>query len=363
MSSTESVLSVGSPARNRDRYLDTLRALALVRVVAYHAFGTVWLKWFPSMGIMFALGGLLMVRSLDRSAPATVVGNRCRRLLPVLWLFAAFWVPVMIRHDGPPSAWHVPAWQLAFWVIPVGNPPGSAGGVFGWGPLWYIKAYLCFVLLSPLLLPVFRKLPWVVLAAPFALLALAELNVIPLAGWWGQSIGDVLTYLGCWLVGFAHAEGMLRRISLPSLVAIGAAAAVAGVAWLLGPGNDGKPTWSLLDSDLAIGLYYFGLVLVLMRFSFEMNWLRRVPLLDRAITVFNARAVTIFVWHGVAIALALEIYARSGLGAAHTWFLVAWLLIGVAVLLFGWIEDLAARRRPALVPKRQELTRPRRGPA
>src|SRR5688572_24297933 len=136
-----------------------------------------WFKWLPSMGIMFALAGSLMVRSLDKSVSRTLV-NRLRRLLPVLWVFGAIWVPVMMWHDGPPSQWtdedgdSVPSWQLVFWLIPVGNPVGSAWGVIGWGVLWYIKTYLLFVALSPLLLPAFRKLPWATMAAPFVLLAL-----------------------------------------------------------------------------------------------------------------------------------------------------------------------------------------------
>jgi peptidoglycan/LPS O-acetylase OafA/YrhL len=61
----------GHPVPNRsgrDRYLDMLRAIALTRIVAYHTFsGVAWLTLiFPSMGVMFALAGSLMARSLER---------------------------------------------------------------------------------------------------------------------------------------------------------------------------------------------------------------------------------------------------------------------------------------------------------
>ena len=43
--------------------------IALVRVVVYHLFGWAWLTvLFPSMGVMFALAGSLMARSLNRPA-------------------------------------------------------------------------------------------------------------------------------------------------------------------------------------------------------------------------------------------------------------------------------------------------------
>ena len=45
----------------RDGYFDLLRAVALVRVVAYHTFGWAWAGMvFPSMGVMFALAGTLI---------------------------------------------------------------------------------------------------------------------------------------------------------------------------------------------------------------------------------------------------------------------------------------------------------------
>ncbi|MFI5954888.1 acyltransferase family protein [Cryptosporangium sp. NPDC051539] len=369
MSLSASATPNGTRQKGRDRYLDTLRALALFRVVAYHASPVMWFKWLPSMGIMFALAGSLMVRSMDKSVHRTIV-NRFRRLLPVLWVFGAIWLPVMMWHDGPPSQWtnadgsSVPAWQLVFWLVPAGNPVGSAWGVIGWGVLWYIKTYLLFVALSPLLLPVFRRLPWVTMAVPFVLLALIETNALPVRDWWGSSISDALTYLGCWLIGFARAEGMLERMRLRTLLTVGGVVALAGVAWLLGPGNNdaaalGESPYSLLNSNLAIGLYYFGTVFVLMRFSFRMEWLARLPALDRTITVLNARAVTIFLWHGVALALAVIALRQIGVYQAYLWFPFAWVLIGGFVLAFGWVEDVAARRKPQLLPGRA----PRPSPA
>lgn len=63
-------------APGRDRYLDLLRTLALGRVVVYHIYGWAWLTIvFPSMGVMFALAGALMARSLKRSAWGVIKGR------------------------------------------------------------------------------------------------------------------------------------------------------------------------------------------------------------------------------------------------------------------------------------------------
>jgi len=57
----------------RNRYVDLLRALAIVRVVVYHTTGWAFLTvLFPAMSVMFALGGSLMAASLDRSGTAAV---------------------------------------------------------------------------------------------------------------------------------------------------------------------------------------------------------------------------------------------------------------------------------------------------
>lgn len=165
----------------RDRYLDLLRALALVRVMIYHNFGWFWLPLvFPSMGVMFALAGSLMARSLSRPALGVIRG-RLRRLLPPMWLFGAVLITLQIIDGwGPDSDGHPTWWwtKLAFWILPLSTPPyadalpgfGLVEG--GWAlqitvPLWYLRAYLWYVLLSPLMLWALRRLPWVTLFSPW----------------------------------------------------------------------------------------------------------------------------------------------------------------------------------------------------
>lgn len=176
--------SAAAPKKpGRDRYLDLLRSIALVRVVVYHLFGWAWLTVvFPSMGVMFALAGSLMARSLGRPALGVIRG-RVRRLLPPLWAFSAVALALMfaggwnvVKDPDNGGTWGLI--KLIDYVVPIGAPPfpwhvGSKSGLLEdtWavqaaGPLWYLRAYLWFVIASPLLLWAFRRVPWATLLAP-----------------------------------------------------------------------------------------------------------------------------------------------------------------------------------------------------
>jgi peptidoglycan/LPS O-acetylase OafA/YrhL len=337
--------------KTRDRYLDVLRALALVRVITYHAFPVAWLTYLPAMGVMFALGGSLMAASLERSG-MRAVGSRLRRLLPSLWVLGLLVVPVMIWQgwgahsgDATPRRW----WELTFWVLPLGDPPGNDWAEASWGGLWYLKAYLWFVLLSPLALRAFRKVPLVVLMIPIVVLIALETGVLDLSGQPGSALADTATFGACWLLGFAHHDGVLSRIRVRTCLLLAAVAMAAGVGWMLVFGDESGSR----DLDLSapgLALYSVGTVFLLLRFRPDLSWLARWPVLDRVVTIVNARALTIYLWHNVALTLALALGDRLGLWQGWQWFALGGVLLLLFVLALGWVEDLSARRRPRLLP-------------
>ncbi|PAN00480.1 acyltransferase [Streptomyces sp. Alain-F2R5] len=345
-------------AGGRDRYFDVLRALALVRVVAYHVFGWPWAGLvFPSMGVMFGLAGTLMARSLgSRPAPAVIRG-RLRRLLPPFWCWGLFVVGAMLVRG-----W-MPGWQIVFWIVPLGDPPGSAWGEQAWEILWYLRTYLWFVLLSPLLLRLFRLAP-----VPVLLLSLAPILVLgyvrqPPENRFGTGLLDLATYLFCWMLGFAHRDGVLARLKPAAVVALSLAALSCG-AWYAFAHQGEYGTYDLDDIPLAQAFWSAGFVTLLMyskaRLGLGFAGLARCRPLDRLVTVFNARAVTIYLWHELALVLAVPLIDRfwkvpafeAHLPLGSQWFLlgVGWALVAVFVLLFGWVEDAAARKRPRLLP-------------
>ncbi|MEU0813754.1 acyltransferase [Streptomyces mirabilis] len=365
----------------RDRYLDLLRSIALVRVVVYHLFGWAWLTVvFPSMGVMFALAGSLMARSLSRPALGVIRG-RVRRLLPPLWAFSAVALALMFA-----GGWNVMkdpdnggTWglvKLIDYVIPIGAPPfpwhvGSKSGLLEdtWavqaaGPLWYLRAYLWFVIASPLLLWAFRRVPWATLLAPLALTAVLGTGLVTIPGETGNAISDFTVYGGCWVLGFAHHEGVLQRV--PRYLAISCSALLMAFGLWWASGHLGPDGWDLNDIPLAQAAWSFGFVVILLQYSPSWQELPgRLARWDKLITLSNNRAVTIYLWHNMLIMATVPIIdqaynlpfmqsdsAVAALDSSYmVWmFLLVWPLIGLTILAFGWIEDIAAKRSPRLWP-------------
>ncbi|BCY14178.1 acyltransferase [Actinoplanes sp. L3-i22] len=330
----------------RDRYFDLLRVLAIIRVSVFHMFPFAVLELaFPSMGVMFALGGSLMANSLMRQGAGRVLYGRVRRLLPALWVLGAVVVPAMflVGWEQRPPLWH-----LVAWIVPFADPPASTFGDQAAEVLWYLVTYLWLVALSPVLLWLYRRARLVTILAP--MVALAAMPLVPVAA--VQEVGtDVLTFAACWMLGFAHRDGTLRRIPGLLIAILGAACVTGGLAW----------SWAHPDAGgikylpVAYAVYNAGFVLVLLRWRPRMEWLIKRTGLDSWVSLINARAVTIYLWNNVAIALcypigdALEVW-RFGRFFEVGYVTIALALLVNAVLIFGWVEDLAARRRLRFLP-------------
>jgi peptidoglycan/LPS O-acetylase OafA/YrhL len=344
------------PTQQRERYLylDVLRAAALVRVVVYHVLGFAWLPIvFPAMGVMFAVAGSLMVRSLDRSGPRVLL-SRMRRLFPALWGLAAVGVPVMLLQGWSDEPTSRLGWgELLWWVVPLHNPPG--GGRWGWSftvMLWYLVTYLWLVLLSPVLLMLYRRWPRVSLAVAIGVPVAVDTGMLSPAGYFTDAIWSVTTYGCCWMLGFAYQDGRLRRMADRTFLAAVAALALSGGGVILWYGLR-TGVFDLNHVPVGRSLWSAAFVLVVLRFEPRMTWLRARRWATTAVAAVNRRAVTIYLWHLPGGIVALLVVERFGLSGTTWWVALlaaVAVMTAVAVLVFGWIEDLSAGRPAQVVP-------------
>ncbi|WP_428964025.1 acyltransferase family protein [Micromonospora fluostatini] len=329
----------------RNRYLDLLRFLAIIRVVVYHVTGWASLTLiFPAMSVMFALAGSLMAASLTRTGPSAVV-RRLRRLLPSLWVVALIFVPAMLFTGLEPT------WRVVLWLFPVADPPANHWGALALSVIWYLRDYLWFVLASPIALWLFRRAPLPTLLAPYLLLLAIQVGVLADPSLVLREFG---LYFGAWLLGFAHHDGLLRRLTnrvlVPTVLVVGG----TGAAWVLThPGNRG---YDLNDIPLGNALWSAAFILVALgRAPAGAAWVDRNAVFGRAVTVLNRRALTVYLWHMpfvVALTPLVDVVGWSHqdpVGLAIRVFLV-FALVGLVTMLVGWVEDVAAGRPPEMLP-------------
>ncbi|WP_436536035.1 acyltransferase family protein [Actinoplanes sp. HUAS TT8] len=353
--SKQPTVSVEMHGKGRSLYLDTLRALAIIRVIAFHSTGFAWLGLaFPSMGIMFALAGSMMARSMAKvgDRPEIVIWNRIRRLMPALWMLAVVLVPVMLIMgwtDEDQRPFNAPA--VFAWVFPLSDPPSNDWAVPIAGILWYIRTYLWLVLLSPMLWAAFRRWPRLTVLAPLALIPASA--TITSSSWLAGVVLQLGTYAPCWIIGFWHATGGLQKARPAAIYPLALAVGVGALGWLhLHPPAGG----TVQSSPIAQSLLSIAFICVLMRFDPAMNWLKKIRL-SWLVSKMNSRAVTIYLWHQVAILTSVAVVARANLHvvsgetvAVIVKFTLIPLLVAVACWLVGWVEDANRSKGTARQP-------------
>jgi peptidoglycan/LPS O-acetylase OafA/YrhL len=214
-----------------------------------------------------------------------------------------------------------------------------------------LRDYLWFLFASPIARWVFRRAPLPAVLAPYALLAAIEFGVLPGAPTVLREFG---LYFGAWLLGFAHHYGLLRRLANRVIIPVALALGAAGGVWIAT--HPGPRGYDLNTNHLGNALWSAAFILlVLGRAPATVAWVDRNALFSRAVTVLNRRALTVYLWHMpfvVALTPLVDVVGWSHqdpVGLAIRVVLV-FALVGVVTALVGWVEDLAARRPPELLP-------------
>jgi hypothetical protein len=376
-------IAARTPAR-RERYVDLLRAVAIIAVVVGHwllivvqpdggltgssALSTLtWahrLTWlFQVMPVFFLVGGFANAASLaatrrDGGTAVSWLVDRSARLVPATALL------LVVLGAG------------ALVARLLGVDPGLAGTAVWLAslPLWFLVVYLAAVFLTPVMYAAHRRAG---LAVP-PLLLLPVLAGDALRFGYGSEALAYGNFVFGWLaihqVGFCWRDGRLpvrRRVSVPLL-----AGGLAALIVLTGPGpypvsmvsvpgapvqNSSPPTLALI----ALATAQLGLVLLLR--DPAQRWLHRIRPWTAVVAV-NAVILTVFLWHMSAAVLgAVGLYLAGLLpslpvgSAPWLWWRVPWLVLLAAVLaglvaLFGRVETRAAE--PAAVPVAKRVAVP-----
>ncbi|HEV8299173.1 MAG TPA: serine hydrolase, partial [Acidimicrobiales bacterium] len=224
----------------------------------------------------------------------------------------------------------------------------------------YLRALVWLLIASPVLLRAVRARPWIVFG--LAIASVFALDVVDRhPAWWPDAaprlpwqIGDFALYGVFLMAGFAHRSGWFVRVRVVAWLAIALLAAGAATAWRLtqpvplGVVNNSHP----LHLFVGAGWLAFGLAV-----QPVLSAAARSRALGGAIRLVGRRSLTIYLWHTVAIIVALNLLDRHGTypRGVHSTSLVLLTLVGTltAVGIFGWIEDFSARRagpRPTPLP-------------
>ena len=330
---------LGRNAAQRSVYLDALRALALVRVVIYHAAGSWKLTAFTAMPLMFFIAGTLYAASLERRAARQVIRDRYRRILIPYWAYLVamigLWGYLGVLGEITPANWV----GFVLPVLSLNGPQGPGPDTIlhlTWFALWYIQMHLILSLVGRPLRTAQQHKPkalWTGIVAFFVISAVAA-----------PALAIATFYAACWVLGYYHFDGAVERWLRGRWVLCCALAAPVGFGLFFG-------FFTRAPVLAAFGVAFLGAFWLCLAIGLQPTiepWLMaRRP--RSVINWFSQRSLTIYLWHGVALWLILDLdlpgsddlIARVGWCAA---------MMVVAVVAVGWAEDLAARRSATLWP-------------
>ena len=180
----------------RDIALDGLRAIAIVRVITWHASGWAWTTWFvSSVPAMFVVTGALLAKSLQKSSAVQTLRKRFKRLLLPLWVYSLVVISLSAYHDSRTSA----IWTF---LLPLNQPTSFVASQWFTSALWYLRAYVWILFLAPFLYALTRRLKSLIpILGMIAVIGLGVWNID--TDGFGWAVGDIVLYSTCTAAGMA----------------------------------------------------------------------------------------------------------------------------------------------------------------
>ena len=270
-------------ASQRDTALDGLRALAIVRVITWHASGWSWTTWIiSSVPAMFVVTGALLARSLHKASALHTLRKRFKRLLFPLWFYSLTVYLLSLHFEVRTSA----VWTFFF---PFGQPTSLIASQWFTSAMWYLRAYVWVLILSPFIYALTRKFKSIIpIAGMIAVIALGIWNIdTPGFGW---AVGDIVLYSTCAAAGMAW---LVNDRPSPRTLHVTAIAFLIGTCgWLLFR----QPMDGVVNNDHVLHLFVGGF------------WTALLLHFPRTLSSFSTTAVSrflnryplsIYLWHSM----------------------------------------------------------------
>jgi hypothetical protein len=360
------------PPSTRNRAVDALRAGSMCAVVIGHWLASHvgldsagnptggngladmaslhWVTWlFQVMPLFFCVGGFANAASLASAERAGTpdriwVALRLRRLLAPVAVFAGAWLAIV----GTAA------------LVGAGGIAAMAAKLAAI-PLWFMAVYTLDIALAPTLRRLWVRHGWAFLGALVALVCCLDL-----AHQAGAAYIEIVNVFVGWsifqVLGMAWHAGAFRRSHAMGLAPIAGAIAVGLVAfgpWPVSmvqvPGADISNTWPPTAALIAFGLAQCS-VAVLVAPAID----RRLARNDRVwklVMVASSMAMSVYLWHLTALAVAAAIAWALGLlstapaGTTAAWAAKAPIMVMAAAVLAGIVAIVWRFERRSLLDR------------
>ncbi|WP_329051586.1 acyltransferase [Amycolatopsis sp. NBC_01488] len=347
---------------SRDRFLDVVRAGAILAVIAQHwvmpvlsysdghlATGNAlatpgwWVvTWLSQvMPLVFFAGGAANLISFRRAESTREwLGGRIKRLMvPVLPLMAVWLVmPDFLRGLGIPPQ------------------PLQVASAIAAQLLWFLAVYVLVVLLTPLMVAAHRrwglKVP-LVMGVAGVLVDVARFNDLGYIGY----ANAIFVWVAVHQLGFHYVEGRLGTLTRRAALTLSAAGfGVTALMVAFGPypasmiGMPGAPVSNMSPPTVLLAFLAVGQIGLLLAFRPQLNALAERPGVGRALGWLGARFMSVYLWHmpALVVVAGVTVYGLGyetpapgtvfWLAMAPAWFAVCGLVLLGLLRLFAHFE-------------------------